>query len=56
MCLGAGALLAASRGRGRGEARGYRTGKVKAYLEAAAPQHTNVTVKVLGFKANPWVR
>lgn len=34
----------------------YVTAKVKAHLEAAAPPHTNVTVQVLGFKANPWVR
>ena len=34
----------------------YATGKVKEHLEAAAPPYTNVTVKVLGFKANPWVR
>ena len=34
----------------------YVTAKVKAYLEAAAPPHTNVTVEVLGFKASPWVR
>jgi acetylornithine deacetylase/succinyl-diaminopimelate desuccinylase-like protein len=34
----------------------YATGKVKAHLEASAPPYTNVTVKILGFKANPWVR
>jgi acetylornithine deacetylase/succinyl-diaminopimelate desuccinylase-like protein len=34
----------------------YVTAKVKEHLEASAPPHTNVTVQVLGFKANPWVR
>jgi acetylornithine deacetylase/succinyl-diaminopimelate desuccinylase-like protein len=34
----------------------YVTAKVKQHLEASAPPHTNVTVQILGFKANPWVR